>query len=381
MPPTQGNQFIIAPSATRTSDVTISSNSFSTESGGSSPTTAIVLRKPFESSTFESTDNTFSHADPKSGFGVAYDLLIDSSLVPDRNAPVRARLSPQGDAVDASASIGNDHSRSAAVFDAASSSVDWSTVTDAMARSLYGKSTFKILRNTIAISGNGTASSGKPLILNDNVGCDLFFEENTVTGDSFNTEINYAGNYYPIHYSIRKNKFGADGVGNGYRDTDVTLSALPHNSIFDYSDNVLTTGAFANGTPMHFVSLAQDFPIHPTAKFQVWRNTMVANDKANGPSADAERYAVKLKAALSTPIAVCSNTMFGTELSTDALVSSAIDTSGAVPNPSVIPVAQCSSYVYVAKEEKNAAGPIVASSLPAVVAASALFFSSLCALL
>lgn len=239
-------------------------------------------------------------------------------------------------------------------------------MTDDVARTEYGKSTFEILDNEF---GNVET----PWEIYEYDGCDWQIEGNTAASSRGSIEpvYEYNGDYYAISVSISKNTFAVSDVDETVK-LSVYFSELPGKSTMQLSQNTFVTGMVADVAAV-FLTGRSVFP--NTTVVSISQNTFSSYSGVTGVASD--RWIVFYNgnptyyyATVETTgrIALCDNTLFGTKLDTDELVNASFGYS--VSSVPLVPVSECSSYTLPPKQPANAAcGRLPAVGLAASLAA------------
>ena len=285
----------------------------------------VMDSKTFEDATMTISGNTITGSNSASGYGYGLDF--------DRRSPMFSSMLPArkgfrgmagGNGAAAVAKRGRRSQRAAAhAFDPAST--DWSTVSDATARTSYGKVTYKITDNTFV-------NMDLPWDIDEPYGADMTITGNKAylsagVGKSVVGKLTQENGNYPVTITISDNALTSSAGKDA--TIEMSLSHVPVKSTITVSKNVITTGNLDNAAILQLPRATMLPEVNP-ATFTVSSNRLVALDGTTGVQAktfvvfyskdNINYYGTISPSAFMT---LCSNVVLGTAIDTDALTEAA----------------------------------------------------------
>ena len=363
---------IFTPSTTRTNIVIRDTKITLTSSG---KLLGVMSDEPlFEDATMTISGNTIT-----GGGGASYGLSLDriSAIFPLRKGFSGMAIGGDGNSTRATARALRRHERrrdAASAGDAqqhafAPAAIDWAGMSDATARTAYGKVTYKITDNTF-IDVNEVWSIHEPY------GADIIITGNTASLKSGVTKSVYGiitllGDNYPITVTISDNALTASSGQDA--SLYIYCNNVPVKSVFTVSKNVITTGKSANVAILR-LPMATYLPAVDLAKFTVSSNRLVALDGTTG--IQSQTYVVSYtKTNVNAGgnshggnMALCNNVLFGTTVNTDALAESTFYYADK-PIP-LVPVSECGTPNGANSAHFGAACGVLLSATAAVAIAA-----------
>ena len=203
---------------------------------------------------------------------------------------------------------------------------DWSKVSDATARTSYGKVTYKINDNTFV-------NMDQPWVIYENNGADMTINGNKAylssgTAKSVVGKLVHYDKNYPVTITVSDNALTSSA---GKEATiEIGINVVPVKSTIIVSKNVITTGTLTDATILRLPNPTLLPEVDP-ATFTVSANRLVALDGTTGiqdktfvvsytaTGASVNYYGTISPSAFMT---LCSNVVLGTAIDTDVLAQS-----------------------------------------------------------
>ena len=227
----------------------------------------------------------------------------------------------------------------------AASDVDWTTVSDATARSVYGKSTIAVTRNTFE-------GVPMPWAVQENYGIDFIAAGNAVTWDGALSEdlkpnVDFNIDAFAVNITIAGNTLTVAESSGVSAYFDVSTS-VPVGSVLTVSGNIVTTDPTnAEISPIVRLSLTT---LPKSSLLTIAGNALVAADGTAGvqPTSFVVAYMRSFDAAGSivSPARLCGNTVFGTPIDTDELTESTFYMSDDEAPLPLLPIAGACLAIY-----------------------------------
>ena len=197
---------------------------------------------------------------------------------------------------------------------------DWSKVSDATARTSYGKVTYKITDNTFV-------NTDHPWVIYESEGADMTITGNTAyltsgVGKPVVGKLSHSADHYPVTIIVSDNALTSSA---GKEATiEIGINVVPVKSTITVSKNVITTGELNDATILRLSGNTLLPAVNP-ATFTVSANRLVALDGTTGIQAKTFVVSYTATGASISPSAymtLCSNVVLGTAIDTDELTKS-----------------------------------------------------------
>lgn len=229
----------------------------------------------------------------------------------------------------------------------AASDVDWTTVSDATARSVYGKSTIAVTRNTFE-------GVPMPWAVEENYGIDFIAAANAVTWDgalstNLKPYVDFNIDAFAVNVTIAGNNLTVAESSGVSAFFDVS-AYVPDGSEFTVSGNIVTTDPTnAEFSPIVLLEGVRTLP--ETSLLTIAGSALVATDGTEGvqPNSFVVAYMRSFmsdEGATVSPARLCGNTVFGTPIDTDELTESTFFMSDDEAPMPLLPIAEACLAIY-----------------------------------